>query len=109
VSAILVIGNTGDPVTGYQNSVAMARELARARLLTVDGFGHTEFFNPSTCASSYEFRYLTTGPAAAGNGVPANRSAVPVIIPLGCPAPSPLAIQPASAMRPTVSGRGLRT
>jgi hypothetical protein len=39
----------------------MARDLARARLLTVDGFGHTEFFNPSECASNYEFRYLTTG------------------------------------------------
>lgn len=58
---ILVIGNTGDPVTPYQGSVAMARDLAKARLLTVNGFGHTEFFNPSTCASNYEFRYLTTG------------------------------------------------
>ncbi len=58
---ILVIGNTGDPVTAYPNSVAMARDLARARLLTVNGFGHTEFFNPSTCASNYEIRYLLTG------------------------------------------------
>ena len=58
---ILVIGNTGDPVTPYQGSVAMARDLARARLLTVNGFGHTEFFNPSDCASNYEFSYLTTG------------------------------------------------
>ena len=56
-----MIGNTGDPVIAYQNSVAMARELSRARLLTVDGFGHTEFSNPSTCASSYELRYLLTG------------------------------------------------
>ena len=58
---ILVIGNTGDPVTPYQGSVAMAHDLARARLLTVDGFGHTEFFNPSECASNYEFSYLITG------------------------------------------------
>jgi pimeloyl-ACP methyl ester carboxylesterase len=58
---VLVIGNTGDPVTPYQDSVAMAHGLARARLLTVDGFGHTEFFNPSECASNYEFRYLLTG------------------------------------------------
>ncbi|HYK31888.1 MAG TPA: alpha/beta hydrolase [Streptosporangiaceae bacterium] len=56
-----VVGNTGDPTTAYQNSVAMARDLGRARLLTVDGFGHTEFFNPSACASRYEFRYLVTG------------------------------------------------
>jgi hypothetical protein len=60
-STILVVGNTGDPTTAYQNSVAMARDLGRARLLTVDGFGHTEFFNPSACASRYEFRYLVTG------------------------------------------------
>ena len=58
---ILVIGNTGDPVTPYQESVAMAHDLGRARLLSVKGFGHTEFFNPSECASNYEFRYLTTG------------------------------------------------
>jgi len=25
------------------------------------GTTHTEFFNPSECASDYEFRYLTTG------------------------------------------------
>jgi pimeloyl-ACP methyl ester carboxylesterase len=58
---ILVIGNTGDPVTPYHDAVAMAHDLARARLLTVDGFGHTEFFNPSTCASNDESRYLITG------------------------------------------------
>jgi pimeloyl-ACP methyl ester carboxylesterase len=68
-SPILVIGNTGDPVTAYQNSVAMARDLDRGRLLTVNGFGHTEFFNPSTCASSYELRYLITGQLPAAGTV----------------------------------------
>jgi pimeloyl-ACP methyl ester carboxylesterase len=58
---ILLIGNTVDPATPYANSVAMSRDLARARLLTVDGYGHSEFTNPSTCATSYEVRYLTTG------------------------------------------------
>jgi len=58
---ILVLGNTGDPVTPYQSSVAMFRDLGRARLLTVAGFGHTEFFNPSTCATDYEINYLETG------------------------------------------------
>lgn len=60
-NAILVIGNTGDPVTPYQSSVAMARDLSRARLLTVRGYGHTEFQNPSTCATRDEVRYLLTG------------------------------------------------
>jgi pimeloyl-ACP methyl ester carboxylesterase len=60
-STILLFGNTGDPTTPYQNSVALARELARARLLTIDGYGHTETKNPSTCAVGYAIRYLFTG------------------------------------------------
>jgi pimeloyl-ACP methyl ester carboxylesterase len=60
-STILVVGNTGDPNTPYQGSVAMSRDLARARLLTVDGYGHTEASNPSACATYYEIRYLLTG------------------------------------------------
>jgi pimeloyl-ACP methyl ester carboxylesterase len=60
-SPILVIGNTGDPVTPYRSAVAMSRDLARARLLTVQEFGHTEFFNPSTCAMNYEVSYLEVG------------------------------------------------
>jgi pimeloyl-ACP methyl ester carboxylesterase len=58
---ILLVGNTGDPATSYANSVAMSHSLARARLLTVNGYGHTEFANPSTCAGEYEDRYLLTG------------------------------------------------
>jgi pimeloyl-ACP methyl ester carboxylesterase len=58
---ILLIGNTGDPVLPYRDSVAMSHDLARARLLTVDGYGHTEAGNPSTCATDYETRYLLTG------------------------------------------------
>jgi pimeloyl-ACP methyl ester carboxylesterase len=60
-TTILVLGNTGDPILRYQNSVAMSRDLAHARLLTVDGYGHTEAGNPSTCATDYEIRYLLTG------------------------------------------------
>jgi len=60
-SPILVIGNTGDPVTPYRSAVAMSRDLARARLLTVNGFGHTENLNPDVCATNYEVRYLETG------------------------------------------------
>jgi pimeloyl-ACP methyl ester carboxylesterase len=58
---ILVVGNTTDPGTPYPNSVAMAHRLARARLLTVEGYGHTAFLNPSTCAATYEAAYLTDG------------------------------------------------
>ena len=39
----------------------MSHELANARLLVVDGYGHTEFLNPSTCAATYETAYFLTG------------------------------------------------
>jgi pimeloyl-ACP methyl ester carboxylesterase len=60
-TTILVLANTGDPVLPYQDSVAMSRDLSRARLLTIDGYGHTEAGNLSTCATNYEIRYLLTG------------------------------------------------
>jgi pimeloyl-ACP methyl ester carboxylesterase len=58
---VLVIGNLFDPATPYEGAVAMARELAHARLLTVDGYGHTAFLNPSTCAYDYVSRYVVDG------------------------------------------------
>jgi pimeloyl-ACP methyl ester carboxylesterase len=58
---ILVVGNTGDPSTAYRGSVRMARLLARARLLTVRGFGHTELLNPSRCAAGHVVAYFLTG------------------------------------------------
>jgi pimeloyl-ACP methyl ester carboxylesterase len=58
---VLLVGNTTDPATPYAGSLAMARDLARARLLTVDGYGHTALLNPSTCASDYEAAYLISG------------------------------------------------
>ncbi|HUN34063.1 MAG TPA: alpha/beta hydrolase [Trebonia sp.] len=60
-TTILVVGNTGDPWTPYQDSVAMSRDLGRARLLTVDGYGHTTGGNPSACAFSYMLSYTLTG------------------------------------------------
>lgn len=77
-SAILVMGNTGDPITSYQSSVAMSRDLTRARLLTIRGYGHTEFANPSTCATSYEIRYLLTGKLPpVGTSCPQNAAPFP--------------------------------
>ena len=55
---VLVTNNTIDPNTPYRGAVAMARELARARLLTVDGYGHGVLANQSLCASRYISRYL---------------------------------------------------
>jgi len=58
---ILVIGNTTDPSTPLQNAGKMAAELADARLLTVNGYGHTEFLNPSACASNAVVAYVVNG------------------------------------------------
>ncbi len=58
---ILVVGNTIDPGTPYLNSLIMLRELNRARLLTVDGYGHSAFLNKSTCADAYQSAYLIDG------------------------------------------------
>ncbi|MFE6051618.1 alpha/beta hydrolase [Kitasatospora sp. NPDC056446] len=58
---VLVVANTGDPGMPYEGSRAMARSLARAELLTVDGYGHTVLANPSACAARYETRYLVDG------------------------------------------------
>ena len=52
---VLVIGTTHDPATPYEGAVAMARQLARARLLTVDGYGHG---TTSPCTNRYVSRYL---------------------------------------------------
>ena len=58
---ILLVGITGDSQLPYSGDQAMARDLARARLLTVRGSGHTEIGNPSRCATNYEVSYLQTG------------------------------------------------
>lgn len=42
---ILVIGNTGDPATPYEWSVAMADSLTSGQLFTVEGDGHTAFLS----------------------------------------------------------------
>src|SRR5262245_27496640 len=58
---ILLLGNTSDAVLPYRDTLAMKHALARARLLTIAGYGHTALNNPSTCALGYELRYLQTG------------------------------------------------
>ena len=55
-SPVLVIGLTHDPATPYESAVAMSNQLARARLLTIDGYGHGTF--GQACAFGYVSRYL---------------------------------------------------
>ena len=55
---VLVLNTTHDPSTPYEGAVAMSQQLARARLLTVDGYGHGAQGAPSACVTHYITRYL---------------------------------------------------
>ncbi|MFF7700807.1 alpha/beta hydrolase [Streptomyces lydicus] len=58
---VLLVGTLYDPATPYRNAQAMAQELANARLLTNNGYGHTALVNPSSCVNAYESRYFING------------------------------------------------
>ncbi|MEV7000751.1 alpha/beta hydrolase [Streptomyces sp. NPDC093982] len=50
-----------DTATSPQAAEAMTSQLADARLLTLQGYGHTALLNPSTCVNEHAVRYFTTG------------------------------------------------
>jgi pimeloyl-ACP methyl ester carboxylesterase len=56
--APLVIGTTYDPATPYAGSVAMVEALGNARLLTMEGDGHTAYGGNSACIDSVTDAYL---------------------------------------------------
>ncbi|MFF8732194.1 alpha/beta hydrolase [Streptomyces sp. NPDC015171] len=58
---VLLVGTRYDPATPYANAQALAGELADARLLTNEGYGHTALTNPISCVKTYESRYLIDG------------------------------------------------
>ena len=58
---LLLVATTFDLATPYQDSLVMAQQLARARLLTVDGYGHTSLDNASSCVYQYEASYFING------------------------------------------------
>jgi pimeloyl-ACP methyl ester carboxylesterase len=55
---ILLIGNRYDPSTPYINAVRSARRLGNAVLLTLDGYGHVSFHDPSMCIDRARVAYL---------------------------------------------------
>ena len=59
-NGVLVVGNINDPATRYQDAESTAAMLPGARLLTVNGWGHTSLFI-SSCADDYTATYLLTG------------------------------------------------
>jgi pimeloyl-ACP methyl ester carboxylesterase len=60
-SPILLVSTTTDPATPYHDAVSTSHELANARLLTLDGWGHTAFLQGSACIDQYETAYLIDG------------------------------------------------
>ena len=61
-TTILVINAEHDPFTPIWGARAAVRELRNARLLAVNGDGHTSMYvEPSTCRDSAELAYLLSG------------------------------------------------
>src|SRR3954469_15256417 len=57
---ILIIGTRYDPASPYRNAVAVAHQLPRSRLLTLNGWGHVAL-GKSRCIAGYIDRYLLAG------------------------------------------------
>lgn len=58
---ILIMSSTLDPSDPYRNARSLARRLSRARLVTIDGYGHGAIMNKSSCAEAHESAYLING------------------------------------------------
>lgn len=58
-NTVLVVNGTYDPATRYDFGKRMTRELGNARLLTLDGFGHTSSY--SACVQDWYTKYLLAG------------------------------------------------
>ena len=55
---ILLVNARYDPATGYGNAQAVARRLGNSVLLTMDGYGHPSYQQPSRCVDEARERYL---------------------------------------------------
>ena len=72
---LLLVGVTGDPSTPYSGAKRATEELGNARLLTVDGYGHTSIHAASSCAIAAEMRYLLSAvPPPTGTRCPVDYS-----------------------------------
>jgi pimeloyl-ACP methyl ester carboxylesterase len=62
---ILVVGTTYDPATPYREAVRLASQLRNARLLTMQGDGHTAYGGNSACIDTAIDGYLNHGTVPA--------------------------------------------
>ena len=63
---ILVVGTVNDPATPYEWSIALAKQLSSGVLLTLDGDGHTAYFQGSDCIDEAVDNFYLTGNADDG-------------------------------------------
>src|SRR3954468_11538410 len=61
----LVVATTHDPATPYPGALRLVAELGNARLLTMDGDGHTAYGGNSTCIDSAVEAYMIAGTLSA--------------------------------------------
>ena len=87
---VLVIGTRHDPQTAYAGARRVARLLGNARLLTLDGYGHTTDVDPSTCIDRAVTAYLIRPATARRQTCRADRQ--PFDPDFGNPLPSPSAV-----------------
>jgi hypothetical protein len=62
---ILVVGTTYDPATPYREAVRLVAQLRNARLLTMQGDGHTAYGGNSACIDAAVDAYLDQGTVPA--------------------------------------------
>jgi pimeloyl-ACP methyl ester carboxylesterase len=65
----LVIGTTYDPATPYTSAIGTVQALGNARLLTMEGDGHTAYGRNSACVNSATETYLIAGTLPAAGTV----------------------------------------
>jgi hypothetical protein len=94
---ILVVGNYFDPATRYESAVSLSHLLANARLLSLDGWGHTAIFK-SACIDNAVVRYLVDGTLP-----PVGTVCKPNMTPFGLPPAAGIAArQPAQIVQPSL-------
>ncbi|MGJ3560045.1 alpha/beta hydrolase [Streptomyces sp. INA 01156] len=89
------------PLHPYRAAQNMVGELGDARLLTLDGYGHTALDNPSACVGRHVVRYFLTG-ALPPKGARCTQDLPPFAPP--AEAPSASASEPMRAQAGTPAG-----
>jgi len=88
----LVIGTTYDPATPYSGAVSLVADLGNARLLTMEGDGHTAYGGKSACIDASTEAYLVAGT------LPAPGTVCSQTVPFTAPAPVPVAAATATQL-----------